>query len=85
MFLIRGRVHDHGGHPQSGASVYIVTSPVAIPDIAQMTGADGSFLLALPAPGKYVIAARSDAGSGRAQVEAQASGEAEVGISLQPD
>jgi len=85
VFQIRGRVHDRDGHPQSGASVYIVTSPVSIPDIAQMTGADGSFLLALPAPGEYVIGARSDAGSGRAQVVAQTSGEAEVAISLQPD
>ena len=83
MFLIRGRTHDRDGRPRS-ASVYIVTAPVAMPDIAQLTAEDGFFVLSLPAPGTYVIGARSDAGSGIAQVVARASGAAEVCIILEP-
>jgi hypothetical protein len=51
--LVSGTVVDANGHAVAGARVYFVRAPVPVPDIAQVTGADGAFALAAPAPGNY--------------------------------
>ena len=52
---VSGRVLDSHGRPVAAATVYFVSGPVALPDIAQLTGADGRFSLVAPAPGRYRI------------------------------
>lgn len=58
--LIEGRVVDAAGAPVPMASVYFVEGPVALPDIAALTGPDGAFRLSAPGAGAYTIGARSD-------------------------
>jgi protocatechuate 3,4-dioxygenase beta subunit len=67
--LIRGRVADEGGRPVAGAAIYVSASPGPMPDIAQLTGDDGVFTLAAPAPGRYVIGARAGNAMGEVTVE----------------
>lgn len=47
-----GKVVDGEGHPVEGASVMIVGSSVAVPEIALLSASDGSFRLSLE-PGNY--------------------------------
>jgi hypothetical protein len=58
--LIEGRVVDAAGAPVPMASVYFVDGPVALPDIAALTGPDGSFRLSAPGAGAYTLGVRSD-------------------------
>jgi Carboxypeptidase regulatory-like domain len=51
--LVSGTVRDPHGHPVEGARVYFASGPAPLPDIAALTGADGSFALSAPAPGSY--------------------------------
>jgi len=53
--VIKGHVVDQSGAPVAGARVMVSASPVPLPDIAQITGPDGGFALAAPAPGRYSI------------------------------
>ena len=53
--LISGRVLTAEGEPVAAAAVYFVRGPVALPDVAQVTGADGGFSLTAPVPGPYRI------------------------------
>jgi hypothetical protein len=53
---IAGRVVDKNGQPVAGARVYLERAPVAVPDIAQLTGRDGRFSMTAPAPGLYRVA-----------------------------
>ena len=79
MAVIRGTVVDANGQPVAAAAVYIISSPGSHADVALHTGADGTFALAAPAPGTYVLGARSDtAGEGRATVNVGASSPADV-------
>jgi hypothetical protein len=71
MPQLRGSIVDPAGRPVPGAAVYFVRGPVALPDIAAQTGADGAFSLHAPAPGAYRVGARAEG------FEAQ---EAEVGV-----
>ena len=57
--MINGAVTDPSGHPVVGATVLIASSPVPVPDIAALTGEDGTFLIAVPAPGEYRLVVRS--------------------------
>lgn len=60
MATITGYVKDQNGNPVVGASIYIVSAPVRMPDIAQLTDDQGKFILGAPTPGKYTIGIRSD-------------------------
>ncbi|MFP2927239.1 carboxypeptidase-like regulatory domain-containing protein [Pyxidicoccus sp. 3LG] len=51
--IVSGRVVGPDGQGVAGASVYFVQAPVALPDIAQHTGADGRFSLSVPVAGRY--------------------------------
>ncbi len=54
MPLIRGRVQDRAG-PVADAAVSFAGGPVDLPDIAALTGPDGTFALNAPAPGAYEV------------------------------
>lgn len=65
--VVSGRVLGQGGDPVGGARVFFTAGPVDLPDIAELTGSDGSFALAAPAPGKYRLSAHGP--WGKAMVE----------------
>lgn len=65
---IHGIVLDADGGPVTGARVALEAGPVPLPDIALLTGEDGTFWLDVPQVGEYVVAAHTDSGSGRAVV-----------------
>jgi hypothetical protein len=57
--VLKGRLVDESGRPVPSGTVYFISGPVALPDIAQSTGADGAFVLSVPAAGRYRIGARA--------------------------
>ena len=68
MALVTGRVVGRDGQAVAGAAIYVVAAPVALPDIAQLTGPDGSFDVFAPVPGSYTIGASGAGGKGEATV-----------------
>jgi hypothetical protein len=58
--VVSGRVLDARGQPVSGARVFVRKAPGQVPDIALLTGEDGSFTLSLPTWGRYELACSSD-------------------------
>lgn len=52
-------VVNAAGEPVAGASVLFTAAPVAVPDVAGLTGADGQFVLNAPVPGRYRIGVRA--------------------------
>jgi len=50
---VSGQVLDPEGRPVSHASVYLVRTPVNMPDTALQTDAEGRFVLGLHTPGVY--------------------------------
>jgi hypothetical protein len=67
--IIAGTVLDATGKPVAQARVFFTSAPGPVPDIAAITGADGSFRLSAPRPGSYRIAAHSEtSGSGDSNV-----------------
>ncbi len=81
MPLIRGRVVDGQGHPVAGSRIMVSQGPVPVPDIAMLSGADGSFAMAVPAPGRWQLLAATDEAQARADV-LLADGAAEVRVTL---
>ena len=79
MTTLLGHVVDPQGHPVAEAAVYIVSAPVSMPDIAQLTDDRGQFALSAPIPGRYTVGARSDRW-GSAQVVVVVSGEEAVPV-----
>ncbi|WP_295583697.1 carboxypeptidase-like regulatory domain-containing protein [uncultured Lamprocystis sp.] len=60
MGIIRGRVIDAAGRPVEGVAVFVVQAPASLPDIALLSGADGTFILnAVTALGTYRLGARA--------------------------
>jgi len=57
--VLTGRLVDEGGRPVPGGTVYFISGPVSLPDVAQVAGADGEFVLSAPVPGRYRIGARA--------------------------
>lgn len=53
--VLTGRVLGADGRPVAGARVYVVRAPVALPDVALLTDARGTFALPLPVPGPYQL------------------------------
>jgi hypothetical protein len=58
--IVAGTVQDTAGRPIGAARVYFVEGPVALPDIAALTDADGRFTLSAPVPGTYRVAVASE-------------------------
>lgn len=69
--LLQGRVLDAQGRGVAGARIAWVSGPVDLPDLALLSGADGSFTLAAPVPGRYSLRADAQASDGTA-LQAQA-------------
>ncbi len=69
MPLIAGKVVDENGKPVAWARVMFTKSPVTLPDIAAMTGEDGSFTLSVPQNGAYEISTFTDDQQGKAEVD----------------
>jgi hypothetical protein len=57
---ISGVVRDPQGRAIANASVYFTRGPAPMPDIAALTGDDGSFVLSVPAPGDYQIGSSAE-------------------------
>jgi len=53
--VITGIVRDSRGSPVAQARVYFTSGPAPFPDIAGLTGNDGTFALSVPSPGTYKI------------------------------
>lgn len=62
VLVLRGVVTDAADRPVAGARVALAAGPVALPDIAALTGDDGSFSFGLPQPGRYEVVAYGDTG-----------------------
>ncbi|HSN76135.1 MAG TPA: carboxypeptidase-like regulatory domain-containing protein [Anaerolineae bacterium] len=58
--VIFGVVRDPDGNPVVGARIVYASAPVAMPDVAALTGSDGGFVLSAPAPGTYVLGCYAD-------------------------
>jgi hypothetical protein len=65
MAVLRGVVRRADGSPLAGASISLASAPVAMPDIAQLTGGDGRFVLGVPASGTYVVGVTAPDGETR--------------------
>ena len=60
MGIVRGKVIDPNGEPVREASIYFVSAPVNMPDVAQLTDEQGQFTLSLSAKGQYVLGVSAD-------------------------
>jgi len=70
--VVAGVVRDRNGDPVDAARVYVIETPVALPDIAALTDAAGSFSIGVPVPGRYTVEATADGWApGHATVEAE--------------
>jgi hypothetical protein len=58
--LISGVVYDARERPVAQARVYFTDGPVPMPEIAMLTGEDGSFTLSVPVSGTYQIGFAKD-------------------------
>lgn len=58
--LVRGVVRDARGGTVAGARVLIEDGPAPFPDVAALTGRDGSFVISVPAKGRYRLACAAD-------------------------
>ena len=55
-----GKVLDARGQPVAGARLLWQRAPVALPDTATLSQADGGFVLAVPVAGRYTLQCVSD-------------------------
>lgn len=72
MPLVAGRVLAGDGTPAAGVQVGFAAAPVAVPDIAALTAADGAFSLTAPAAGAYRLFAHGLSGSAELAVTVEA-------------
>lgn len=59
MAVLKGRLVDDRGRALPSGTVYFLAGPVALPDVAQVTAADGTFVLTAPVPGRYRVGGRA--------------------------
>jgi hypothetical protein len=72
---VSGVVLDTSGQAVAQARVFFSQAPGAVPDVAALSGTDGSFTLAAPHLGRHVLTCSSDAlGSTSAAVTVNANG-----------
>lgn len=79
--VLEGRVVDGAGRPVSGARVYFLKAPVAMPDTALLTGPDGTFALSAPTDGAYRLGVSSEKGA-TVEVDVQVSGDAPASLCI---
>ena len=81
--MIHGTAVDDDGAPVAEARVVVLASPAPMPDVALLTGPDGSFVLGALAPGTYRLAVHADGYDGaEATVEVQGDRPATVRLRL---
>jgi hypothetical protein len=80
--LIAGTVVDKRGAPVSAAAIFFAEGPVAVPDIAMLTGADGFFAINAPVPGTYCLGVRSGDEVTEVEIEVAAAGVADVRVQV---
>ncbi len=69
--IINGFVRNEKGEAVEGARVYFISGPGPLPEIAALTGKDGTFVLAVPMTGGYQIGASgADDLAGKSLVQA---------------
>jgi phage baseplate assembly protein gpV len=84
--LIRGVARDSAGRVLEGAVVVVAAAPVDLPDIAALTGDDGTFVLSAPAAGRYRLEVRASGHAVHAvDVDVAAGRDVEVDATLEPD
>ena len=70
MAILHGKIVDPNGKPVAEATVYFISAPVAMPDVAQLTDTNGQITMSVGVAGKYVIGASADEwGSGQTSIE----------------
>jgi hypothetical protein len=80
---VSGVVTDDAGRPLADVAVAFTRAPVPVPDIAVLTGADGRFVLAAPAPGAYTVAVNAPGHAGRtADLRVDPGGAQEVHVEI---
>jgi hypothetical protein len=85
--IVAGRVLGPSGQPVAQARVYFRQGPVPLPDLAALTDAQGSFMLAVPVAGTYQIGCTADGyapATTTVQVPATSSQPVHVEINLKP-
>lgn len=85
MPLVAGRLLAGDGTPASGVQVGFVAAPVAVPDIAALTGADGAFSLTAPAAGAYRLFAHGQSGSAELAVMVEAQDVIGLELRIRPE
>jgi protocatechuate 3,4-dioxygenase beta subunit len=80
MATISGRVIDADGRAVAGARVMVTEAPGPVPDMAMLTDAAGRFVISAGQPGRYTIAAASDAAS--AEITLSVTADAVDGVEL---
>ncbi len=82
MAVLKGRLVDESGRPVPSGTVYFISGPVALADVAQLASTDGAFVLSVPVPGRYRLGARAP-GFTPGEADADVSGnEARVELTL---
>lgn len=61
----------------------LTEAPVAVPDVAGLTGTDGRFVLSAPAPGRYRIGVRAGEAWREQNVEVEAGGADSIEVTIQ--
>lgn len=80
--VINGIVRDRSGRPVAQARVYFLSGPVPLPDIALLTGADGTFRLAAPVAGSYSLGCTTPDGESVSRA-VEVTGEADASVSFE--
>lgn len=83
--VIQGVVTDEEGRGLAEVSVAFVSAPVAVQDIAALTGPDGRFAVTAPVSGAYTLVATADGYAAEhvtVQVELECSREAQIDVRL---
>jgi hypothetical protein len=81
--VIQGTAVDDDGAPVAEARVVVLDSPAPMPDVALLTGPDGSFVLGALETGTYRLAVHADGYDGaEASVEVQSDRPATVRLRL---
>lgn len=80
--VITGVVTDGEGRALAEVSVSLLDAPVAVPDIAALTGPDGSFALGAPSPGRYTVVATGPGGERAEAAVDVATGEAAAAVEI---
>ena len=82
--LIRGVVFSENGEPAKGVIVSMTSAPVAMPDIAGITGESGDFILTAPAAGRYVVTVSYPSGNQESRTVDVGEGSGDVTLEVRP-